>query len=597
MRNTGTTCSAWLGLGVGILFSLFTSSAWAIFVDEAETIRFNGRMYNRTAMAVESAADNTRIQTPYNSWNMLQNRTFVQMELRHNLTDLVMGRSDGPLAAVQSLLSPLGFLAPDDFEYFVTYRGEYDGVWDFGPDVFSERFPLLSDCGTPSKATQKKPQAFGCSQVDTRQRRRSRHRLFEAYLNYTKGPLFIRIGRQNLSWGETDVFRLLDQINPLDASFGGFLVTLDERRIPLDMLRVVYGLGGVGPLSELNLEGFMVADDEVSTPTPAGSPWSTPNPAGIRSALKKPARNFTDMRGGGRVVGVWGDFMFTVAHYYTYLDGATGRVVTPTGGSPLRLSEFRQAAQQGEVGRYLFDNFQTNILFPKVQISGATLTFGLPSLSAIVRSEFAYFYAEPFFKNAAPSQLLGPIADPDNFALTPGYSQVACPPSVGNDVCLRYKSDIDRSDVIRWSVGMDMDRYIQLLNPQQSFVISGQIFGTHILDFNDTKLSSVRDGFGFGHFAIPVLDPNRRNTSFVNMDQHQLVNTLSISTAYRSGAISPALIFLYDWQGAWLVQPGITFTRDPFRFVIQYNYIDGQYNGIGFLRDRDNLIVQLEVVI
>ena len=597
MRNTGTTCSAWLGLGVGILFSLLTSSAWAIFVDEAETIRFNGRMYNRTAMAVESAADNTRIQTPYNSWNMLQNRTFVQMELRHNLTDLVMGRSDGPLAAVQSLLSPLGFLAPDDFEYFVTYRGEYDGVWDFGPDVFSERFPLLSDCGTPSKATQKKPQAFGCSQVDTRQRRRSRHRLFEAYLNYTKGPLFIRIGRQNLSWGETDVFRLLDQINPLDASFGGFLVTLDERRIPLDMLRVVYGLGGVGPLSELNLEGFMVADDEVSTPTPAGSPWSTPNPAGIRSALKKPARNFTDMRGGGRVVGVWGDFMFTVAHYYTYLDGATGRVVTPAGGSPLRLSEFRQAAQQGEVGRYLFDNFQTNILFPKVQISGATLTFGLPSLSAIVRSEFAYFYAEPFFKNAAPSQLLGPIADPDNFALTPGYSQVACPPSVGNDVCLRYKSDIDRSDVIRWSVGMDMDRYIQLLNPQQSFVISGQIFGTHILDFNDTKLSSVRDGFGFGHFAIPVLDPHKKNTSFVNMDQHQLVNTLSISTAYRSGAISPALIFLYDWQGAWLVQPGVTFTRDPFRFVIQYNYIDGQYNGIGFLRDRDNLIVQLEVVI
>ena len=33
-------------------------------------------------MAVNSAADNTRIQTPYNSWNMLQNRTFIQMELR-----------------------------------------------------------------------------------------------------------------------------------------------------------------------------------------------------------------------------------------------------------------------------------------------------------------------------------------------------------------------------------------------------------------------------------------------------------------------------------------------------------------------------------
>ena len=62
-----------------------------------------------------------------------------------------------------------------------------------------------------------------------------------------KGRYSFGSGRQNLSWGETDVFRLIDQINPLDASFGGFLVALDERRIPLDMLRMVYGLGSRGP--------------------------------------------------------------------------------------------------------------------------------------------------------------------------------------------------------------------------------------------------------------------------------------------------------------------------------------------------------------
>lgn len=590
-------CPVWICLSLGILFSCIHTSAWAIFVDEAETIRLNGRLYNRTAMAVNRAADNTRLQTPYNSWNMLQNRTFLQLEMRHNLTDLILGQSSSPLSAIQPLLRPLSVLAPDGFEYFITYRGEYDGVWDYGPDVFSERFPLLSDCGTPTKEKHKKPRAFGCSLLDTRQRRRNRHRLFEAYLNYSKGPLFVRIGRQNLSWGETDVFRLLDQINPLDASFGGFLVALDERRIPLDMLRVVYGLGGVGPLSELNLEGFAVLDDEVSTPVPSGSPWSTPNPPGIRGFLKKPARNFTDMRGGGRIIGVWGEFMFSVAHYYTFLDASTVRVVTPETAPPLRLSEFQEASRRDETGQYLFDNYQVNVLFPKVQISGATLTFGIPQLSAIVRSEFAYFYAEPFFKNSAPDQLFGPVADLNTFMLTPGYRQVPCPPGVTNEVCLRYKSDIDRSDVIRWSIGMDMDRYIRVLNPQQSFVLSGQIFGTHILDFDDTKLRSVKDDFGFGHFAIPVRDPHTDNQTFVNLDQHQFINTLSISTAYRSGAISPALIFLYDWQGAWLVQPGITFTRDPFRFIVQYNYIDGQFNGIGFLRDRDNLIFQIEVVI
>jgi hypothetical protein len=96
---------------------------------------------------------------------------------------------------------------------------------------------------------------------------------------------------------------------------------------------------------------------------------------------------------------------------------------------------------------------------------------------------------------------------------------------------------------------------------------------------------------------VPVRDPHRNNQAFVNLDPYQIINTLSVSTSYYSGIVSPALVFLYDWQGAWLVQPGVTFVRDPFRLTVQYNYLDGQFNGIGFLRDRDNLIFQLEVVI
>lgn len=194
------------------------------------------------------------------------------------------------------------------------------------------------------------------------------------------------------------MFRLLDQINPLDASFGGFLVALDERRIPLDMLRVVYGLGSVGPLSELNLEGFAVLDDEVSTPVPSGSPWSTPNPPGIRGFLKKPARNFTDMRGGGRILGVWGEFMFSVAHYYTFLDASTVRVVTPETAPPLRLSEFQEASRRGETGQYLFDNYQVNVLFPKVQISGATLTLASPNCRPLSVASLPIFMPSRFLR-------------------------------------------------------------------------------------------------------------------------------------------------------------------------------------------------------
>jgi hypothetical protein len=577
-----------VGLSVGLIVSGLCSHASAIFLDTEETLRFNGRVYNRSSYSTQGAADNTRLRTPYNDWNMLQNRTFVQMELRHNLTELIAGRYTGLLAPLQYGLLPLRLLAPDDMDYFVTYRGEYDGVWDYGPDVFRKR-EVRTSAG---------------DRLGTRQRLRHRHRLFEAYIDYTKGPFFIRLGRQNLSWGETDVFRLIDQINPLDASFGGFLVALDERRVPLDMLRMVYGLGSQGPFAEIDLEGYVALDDQVAEAVPAGSPWATPNPPGIRGFVKKPARNFTDARGGGRVIAVLGDFTLSVAHYYTYLDAPTLRIVTPTTAplakgetrataDPINLGDFEAAVREGRTSRFLVDRFHANQWFPKMQISGATMSFSVPQLSAVVRSEFAYFYAEPFYLNSAPNQLLGPAL---TGRITPGYRQVGADPVSGKPL-LRYKSDIDRSDVIRWSLGMDVNRYIRFLNPSQSFVISGQVFGSHILAFNDKSLTKAAPNFGFAHFSVPVRDPHRNNQAFVNLDPYQIINTLSVSTSYYSGIVSPALVFLYDWQGAWLVQPGVTFVRDPFRLTVQYNYLDGQFNGIGFLRDRDNLIFQLEVVI
>src|SRR5207249_954160 len=83
---------------------------------------------------------------------------------------------------------------------------------------------------------------------------RNRHRFFLGYLDFAKGPVFVRIGRQILAWGETDNFRLLDNINPLDASFGGFFIALDERRVPLDMFRASYRFGQIGPVSDAFLE-------------------------------------------------------------------------------------------------------------------------------------------------------------------------------------------------------------------------------------------------------------------------------------------------------------------------------------------------------
>ena len=589
LRQAGLLCLG--GLIAGVL--LWPTLLYARFLDEAQTLRFNGRVYNRTAMAVENADANTRLQTPYNAFNMLQNRTFVQLEMRHNLVDLVEGSYQGPLSILAPLLKPLQWLQLEDMSYFMTYRGEYDGVWDYGPDVFSERFPLLSNCGQPSKQKRTSPRQFAdCSRVNPRRTLRKRHRLFEAYVDLSWEAIFLRIGRQNLSWGETDAFRLLDQINPLDASFGGFLVSLDDRRVPLDMVRAVYSFEDIGPFSELNIESYGAFDKNISSPTPAGSPWSTPNPPGMRGVVKKPAQNFKDTRGGFRVTARVGELTLSAAHYYTFLDTPEVRIVTPRKNPPISLAAFEQAVHEGLASQFIVENFQANVLYPKIAISGLTASFPMPKWYAIIRSEAAVFWDEPFFKNSDATQLLGPVLSGGQ--LTPGYRQVGIDPATGSPL-LSYENDIAHSHVVRWALGIDINRYIRALNPQQSFIISGQMFGTHIVDFNDTSLASAGP-YGFGHFAIPVSEPGRQNQSLVNIDQHQFVNTLSISTSFRSGVIKPQLVFFYDWQGSWLVQPGITLTRDPFRLTLQYNYLDGQYNGIGLLRDRDNLITQLEMV-
>ena len=131
-----------------------------------------------------------------------------------------------------------------------------------------------------------------------------RERLFQAFLEGNVGDLFVRVGRQNLSWGETDAFQLLDHINPIDSSFGGFLISLDERRVPLDMLMSNYYLGDMGPITEAHLEGFVAIDNTVGyyPGTPAGSPWALPSLGAPSNTtehfLIRPARTVGNARGG-----------------------------------------------------------------------------------------------------------------------------------------------------------------------------------------------------------------------------------------------------------------------------------------------------------
>ena len=276
MRGQGQRVAWWLSVVFTIWF-LPASTAWGYFFDDRREMSLSGFAYSRATFATQKPIAAQR--NLYEVGNLVQHRNFLTLEWRHNINRLMRGfPTIGPA---------MEFLNFDSLDYYLNLRTEYDGVWDYGPNrmkrmmggtrlhapYFDDQSTATPNDGlyfTPFSPTVTRPpwpagRKFSDDPADVisltnrrwlREFRGPNIRLFEWYLNVTKGPLFIRFGRQNLSWGETDGFRLLDQINPLDNSFAGFLTSLDERRIPLNMLRAQWSFGGVGPFDDVTLEGF-----------------------------------------------------------------------------------------------------------------------------------------------------------------------------------------------------------------------------------------------------------------------------------------------------------------------------------------------------
>ena len=610
---TGATRRRTLGaLGTvtaaGIAVLLGANGALGLEVDDRGEMRLGMRAYTDVRIATEKrgGSDDPLSFPKSATGHVQQHRYFLELKFDHDLKRL--GQDGWGLARA------IGWLDPSELKYSVQYRGEGEGIYDYGPSEYSDEFtttkaarvdlPKVSALGInlspilPDELVRRRVNLL-------RRLGRQRHRLFLAYIDVAKGPLFVRIGRQILAWGETDIFRLLDNINPLDSSFGGFLISLDERRVPLDMLRMNYHLGSVGPVSDAFIEGFGALGDRVSTfpGTPNGSVWipgglAYPNPA-VRSVVDVPAKD--DFRGGARLVFNAADVTYTLAHYYTYLD-------TPG-------VQFRIPGQFPGFGHEIIATQR----FPRVPITGGSLTFPVSSYYSVVRAEAAYFNGEPMNRQGR-----GNSADVAAGPGTPGYARLAKQNNLeGSLDPFVYPGFLDlqrlvvkknpivgklmRRDTFNMALGLDVNRYVRWLNPGQTFLITTQFFYKHVFDspgdlilpvpHHNQSIDSSLLIIGTGCGPKNARRACRLEPRFFHLNDDQFLQTLAVFTSYSGGRVLPTAAVFYDWQGAILVQPGVTFVRDPFRFLVDYTRIEGPPTGqIGTLRDRDNVRFQVEYV-
>lgn len=142
-------------------------------------------------------------------------------------------------------------------DIFVLYRGVYDSIYDINPGMM-DREDISGDPIEPQFAS------LDSIPKNQQDEYKFNNQIREAYIDlYFKSlPLTLRIGKQQVVWGESDGFRMLDRANTLDLSWHFFQELpppgfgFDELRQPFFMVKGLWDFKQIGPLSQTFLEWY-----------------------------------------------------------------------------------------------------------------------------------------------------------------------------------------------------------------------------------------------------------------------------------------------------------------------------------------------------
>lgn len=162
------------------------------------------------------------------------------------------------------LVTDLEYTKPTDsgnFRIFTRWRANVDMTQDWSDGVGDyDAFPLEFD------------NDFTLMRLDGDT---AAAELWEAFADVRAGRTFLRVGRQNIVWGETEGLRTLDIINPLDLSQHLFIEAgeqFDHIRIPLWAVRAQYEFES---LPGYSIDAFVIPGDYVPTGLPDnGAPFN-----------------------------------------------------------------------------------------------------------------------------------------------------------------------------------------------------------------------------------------------------------------------------------------------------------------------------------
>ncbi len=378
--------------------------------------------------------------------------------------------------------------------------------------------------------------------------------------------VFLKLGKQQVVWGRTDLFRVLDVINPVDFSRNSIYDELQDIRIPMWILQAEYRMGASDTFQDRNvsvvwnfdkfrpnnlgqcgtpnvaldagciLRGFKTLWDyggtvgnfaNVVPPTPGlpsgagnGAFLSTdfgPHTIGIRN-VELPDWSFKNTQLGIKWEGV------TANGVSFSLNGLTYRSQLPS------LHMFNTGAINPFTGAIVDTSnlIAFDLVYPRVSLLGGSADFQIPEASLAVRLEAALTHGEEFGNSAQAS----------------GYS---------------------KNRVFRSVIGLDRPTMISWINETEATLISGQLFYQHIFDHElyDRPYGKV----GMGDWA------------------NNFIGTMLIRASLWNARLNPQIVLARDFKArAFAVAPSVS-----------YRYSDNLTMSVGanfkFLADDKRLYV------
>jgi hypothetical protein len=354
-----------------------------------------------------------------------------------------------------------------------------------------------------------------------------------------------QLGKQQVVWGRTDLFRVLDVINPVDYSRNNIYDELQDIRIPMWIFTAEYRMGATETFDDTNIQ--FVWNFDKFRPNNLGQ-GGTPNQIIGAGDFFRGMKNLWDNGG-------------TVANF-----AAAGALFPNTGGIATTFGPNQIGIRKAHMPEWSMANTQVGIKWEGVyqgtgfSLNALTYRSQLPSLrnlyskgglsvNAFTGAPGSFPYLIAFDIYFPRINLVGGSMDMQLDSIKSSL-RVETSLTKGEEFANTARPTLySESKVWRYVIGLDRPTFIPFLNENRAFLLSAQLFGQHLLDHEEHRGA-------WGKYGMPDWE-------------HNHIGTFLIKGWYMNDRVSPQMIMAHDFQARssvaapsveWLYSDNLKFT-------------------------------------